>query len=54
MTRIDWLNIARCARERRNTEGLQGHWSHWDMPRYGELMQTEYALQCKASKAIGL
>lgn len=52
MTRTDWLNIARCARERRIAEGLHGHWSHWDNPRYCELMQAEYTAQLFASQSI--
>ena len=51
MTRTDWLNIARCARERRIAEGLHGHWSHWEMPRYSELMTTEYLARLAASRA---
>jgi hypothetical protein len=49
MTRTDWLNIARCARERRIAEGLHGHWSHWGMPRYCELTLAELALQTLAA-----
>jgi len=51
MTRTDWLNIARCARERRIAEGLQGHWSHWEMPRYSELVLSEFHAQRRASTA---
>jgi hypothetical protein len=51
MTRTDWLNIARCARERRMAEGLNGHWSHWEMPRYSELVRTEFTAQRLASIA---
>ena len=51
MTRNDWLNIARCARERRNAEGLHGHWSHWEIPRYSELVLSEFHAQRRASTA---
>ena len=51
MTRTDWLNIARCARERRIAEGLTGHWSHWEMPRYSELILSEFHAQRRASIA---
>ena len=51
MTRTDWLNLARCARARRTAEGLQGHWSHWEMPRYRELTTAELALQTLAAHA---
>jgi len=51
MTRTDWLNIARCARERRIAEGLHGHWSHWEMPRYSELVFSEFHAQRRASNA---
>lgn len=52
MTRTDWLNIARCARERRIAEGLHGHWSHWDQPRYSELVFSEFHAQRRASQEI--
>ena len=51
MTRTDWLNIARCSRERRYAEGLHGHWSHWEQPRYIELVNAEYHAQLAAAQA---
>jgi hypothetical protein len=45
MTKTQWDNILRCAKERRMAEGLHGHWSHWDMPRFHELVSTEFTAQ---------
>jgi hypothetical protein len=52
MTKIQWAHILRCAKERRMAEGLHGHWSHWDMPRFHELVSTEFTAQRMAISAI--
>jgi hypothetical protein len=52
MTKIQWAHILRCAKERRMAEGLHGHWSHWDQPRFHELVLTEFTAQRMALSAI--
>lgn len=51
MAYSDWMNVFRCAQQRRIEEGLDGHWSHWDLPRYQELTSAEYHMQLAALQA---
>ena len=48
MTSTDWLNIATCAKARREAENLSAWWCSLDRPRFDELMGAETALILKA------
>ncbi|MGA1544652.1 MAG: hypothetical protein ACO388_07510 [Saprospiraceae bacterium] len=47
MTSNDWLNIAQCARQRREQEGLSSWWCSSDHSRYIELMGAETIMLLK-------
>jgi len=51
MTQADWLNIANCARARREASGLSSWWTSPDYPHYVELMCAETALFCLMCRA---
>lgn len=44
MTALDWVNVAQCARARREGENLSAWWCSHDRPRFDELMAAECAL----------
>lgn len=48
MTSTDWLNIANCAKARREAENLSAWWCSVDRPRFRELIGAETALILKA------
>lgn len=51
MTALDWVNVAQCARARRENENLSAWWCAYDRPRFDELIGVEIALLGKMVSA---
>ena len=47
MTSIDWLNVAQCAQQRRESENLSNRWFSDDYSRFVELICAETSLLLK-------